>query len=368
MSTMTPLRSALAPWLLGSTLVALVVLVLVLEAGGGAPVPSPPGLPDAGPLTGWGLPVLRLLVDLTGFACVGLTLVGTRAIRVEPGAPDDALTAAAAVAAVWAVLAVLQGLLYVSDLLATPVLGDLGALRTLTAGLASSAEAQAMLVQAALAACVVFVAGLGRGATSTGVALGLSLAAFVPPALVGHAATGDRLLGMSTLVVHVGAAALWVGGLAALAWAALRGRAPLAHAVPRYSTLALGCVLAVAVSGVLNAGVRLGWSASALLGSTYGMVVLAKVAALLVLAGFGWLHRQHTVDVLRGWRRRRNVPGAAPVFVALAAIELALMAATVALGVGLARTPPPVPEGAPGAVGSSTAASVVSAAPRPCPC
>jgi putative copper export protein len=96
----------------------------------------------------------------------------------------------------------------------------------------------------------------------------------------------------------------------------------------------------VALSGVVNAAVRIG-SVGALFGSGYGLVVLAKVVAIVTLAGFGQMHRQHTVERLRTWRRKRNIPAAAPVFIGLAAVELTVMAATVALAAGLSRTPTP---------------------------
>jgi len=357
MSTTTSLRSTVTPWLVGSALVSVVVLVVVLDAGGGAPQPSPAGLPDAGPVTGWGLPVVRLLVDLAGFITVGMALVATRVIDVAPVAADEALPAAGRFAAVWGGLAVLQSLLLVSDAQAQPLLSaDLGSLGNLLDALGESTEAKLMLLQAALAASVAFAAGLSRTPVGAAATLALALVAFLPQALTGHAATGNRLLGSVTLFLHVGAAALWVGGLAALAWAALHGRVPLANAVPRYSALALWCVVAVAVSGAVNAWVRLG-SLDALFGSAYGAVVLAKTVALAVLAGFGWLHRQHTVELLRTWRRRRDIPAAAPLFVGLAAVELAVMAATVALAVGLSRTPTPAPtpDGqAPVSVGAGT--------------
>ena len=287
MTNTTSLRSTVTHWLAGSALVAVVVLAVVLNAGGGAPQPSPAGLPDAGPVTGWGLPVVRLLVDLAGFITVGMALVATRFIDVDPVAADEALPAAGRAAAIWGGLAVLQSLLFVSEAQAEPLLSaDLGSLGDLLDGLGQSTEAQAMLVQAALAASVAFAAGISRtpaGATAT---LALALAAFLPQALTGHAATGNVLLGSTTLFLHVGAASLWVGGLAALAWAALHGRVPLANAIPRYSALALWCVIAVAVSGVLNAWVRLG-SFDALFNSAYGAIVLAKTVALVVLAGFG---------------------------------------------------------------------------------
>lgn len=362
MSRTASLRSTLALWLVGSALVSVVVLVGVLHAGGGAPRASAGGLPDAGPLTGWGLPVVRLLVDLAGCVTVGLVLVGSRVIHVQPAAADDALPAAGRTAAIWAALATLQALLVVSETQATPLATtDLAALSRLLGALDESPDARAMLVQAALAASAVWFAGLSRGTAGAAVTLAVALAAFLPQTLVGHAATGDRLLGSASLALHVTAAALWVGGLAALAWAAVRGRVPLANAVPRYSLLALWCVGAVAVSGIVNAAVRIG-SFDALSGGAYGVIVLAKVAALVVLAGFGWLHREHTVERLRAWRRRGRVPQAAPVFIALAATELVVMAATVALAVGLSRTPPPASvTGAQEPVGTRTAVSAFSA-------
>jgi putative copper export protein len=345
----TSLRSTLTPWLLGTALLGVGVLVIALEAGGGAPQPSPAGLPDAGPLTGWGLPVVRLLVDLAGFGTVGLALVASRVVDVAPAAADEALPVAGRVAAVWAVLALLQSVLFMSEAQAIPLLTtDLESLGVLVTSLGDSPEAQAMLVQAALAASVVWSAGLSRTTRGAGVTLAVAVAAFVPLGLVGHSASGDRLVGFATLVPHVLAAALWVGGLAALGWAALQGRLPLANAVPRYSALALVCVVVVAVSGVLNAAVRV-HSLDAVLTSAYGAILLAKVLALVVLTVFGHLHRQHTVERLRTWRRRRHVPTAAPVFVALAAVELVIMALTLALAVALARTPPPADQDVAGA-------------------
>jgi putative copper export protein len=335
------LRPILLPWVLGTVLVSVVVLVVVLLVGGGAPQPSPAGLPDAGRLTGWGLPLVRLLADLAGVTTVGLALVASRVVHVAPAAADEALPVAGQAAAVWSGLAAVQALLFMSEAQATPLLtSDLDALGSLVASLNESPEGQAMLVQAALAAGVVWFAGLSRPGGAAGATLVLAVAAFLPLGLMGHAAAGNRLLAFTTLALHVAAAALWVGGLAALAWAALRGRVPLATAVPRYSALALGCVVVVTLTGVLNAAERIG-SLADLFGGAYGLIVVAKVVAVVVLVFFGRLHRQHTVERLRTWRRRRNIPQAAPVFIALAAVELVVMAATVALGVGLARTPPP---------------------------
>jgi putative copper resistance protein D len=149
-------------------------------------------------------------------------------------------------------------------------------------------------------------------------------------------------MAVASLLVHIVAATVWVGGLAALAYAAAGGSDGLRYAVPRYSTLAGWCFAAVAISGIVNAGVRLG-GFSPLFTSAYGGLVLAKVAALTVLGGFGWWHRRRTVVQIS--TRTATVTTrreSARLFVSVAAAELIVMAATVALAVGLSRTPTPV--------------------------
>ena len=193
-------------------------------------------------------------------------------------------------------------------------------------------------------------------------ALVVALVAMTPPALTGHSASsGSHELAVASLLVHLAAASLWVGGLAAAGvggrrWGAADG---LRLAVPRFSTLAACCFAAVAVSGVVNAGVRLGGVAP-LLSSAYGGLVLAKVAALCVLGGFGWWHRRRTVAAVAG-----GGGSAVRQFVSVAAAELVVMAATVALAVGLSRTPTPVGDGSRRRLGScSGSLSPVHPLPR----
>jgi copper resistance protein D len=103
-----------------------------------------------------------------------------------------------------------------------------------------------------------------------------------------------------------------------------RHRALLDAVLPRFSTLAGGCVIAVAATGVVNAATRLdGWAA--LPGTGYGQLVLAKTALLLVLAGLGGLARRR----LRAHRR--------PVL-RWAGLEVALMALTMGVAAALTQT------------------------------
>jgi putative copper resistance protein D len=326
----------------GVGLVTLSVLVVVLLAGGGAPQPVPAGLPDSGPVTGWGVPSVRLLVDLAGLATVGLLLAAGLLLSSPEttlaAAPARAATLAGRVAAVWLLAVVVEIVLTVSDIVGIPPAQATDA-TVLRSFLGQTSQGRALLVQLAL---LIIVAGLARAATSPRaavLALVVALVAMTPPALTGHSASsGSHELAVASLLVHLVAAALWVGGLAALVWvAAVAGSADgLRLAVPRFSTLAACCFAAVAVSGVVNAGVRLGGVAP-LLSSAYGGLVLAKVAALCVLGGFGWWHRRSTVAAVAGGGR-----SAVRQFVSVAAAELVVMSATVALAVGLSRTPTPV--------------------------
>ena len=69
----------------------------------------------------------------------------------------------------------------------------------------------------------------------------------------------------------------------------------LATSVRRVSLLATWCIALAAYSGALNASVRLG-NISAI-GSTYGLVVVAKVAALGALGFAGWWMRSAILPV-----------------------------------------------------------------------
>ena len=129
---------------------------------------------------------------------------------------------------------------------------------------------------------------------------------------------------MITVAVHAAAAALWVGGLGAVLALLARHRALLDGVLPRFSQLAGGCVVAVGLTGVLNALLRLGswagWSAR-----RYGWLVLAKIGVLVLVAGLG------------GLARRRLRAGRLPVL-RWAGVEVALMAVTIGLAAALTQT------------------------------
>ncbi len=357
-------RAALPVWL---PAVAGGVLLLALVAGGGAPQAALPGLPDPGPVTGWGLPVLRLVTDLAGVVAVGLALAAalllpapTRMLRGERARDASGVAWAALVLALAAAaqvpLAVSNTLaLSPSAALSPDLIGQF--LTQTDAGRALGAQ---VLLAAVTAATAVLVENV-RGAVWL---LVLATACLVPPTLAGHAASSSgHMLAVASLLVHVVAASLWAGGLLALGVAARRGVGGLRFAVPRFSTLALWCFAAVGLSGLVNAAVRLG-SPGALLTTSYGALVLAKVGALLVLAALGQRHRTRTVPPLQA-ADGGSEPRALPLFARIAVVELAVMAATFGLAVALGRTPTPPLTPLPSDPGSQLLGFALPPAPTP---
>lgn len=354
----------LAAWGCAAAVAGLVVLVVVLLAGGGAPEPPPPGLPSPGPVTGWGLPVSRLAADVLAVATVGLLLAGAVLLRgpEEPHSPRDTLAVrasrhAAVAAAGWALAAFVGIGLTVSSVLGRPLtevtteLGD----RAI-----SLPQARGLVAQALAAAAVAAFAGLARSQRGRLVLLCVAGAGLIPPLLTGHAATADPYgLAVASLLVHVWAAAVWVGGLGALTWVRTASPRSLTTAgLTRYSTIAGGCIALVAASGILNALTHLP-HAAALVTAEYGLLVLAKAGALGLLAGFGW------------WHRRRSIPAASRQgewrgFARLAAVELLVMAATIALAVGLSRTPLPADSHAASAQAEPATGTVTVSSADPC--
>ncbi|MFC6085217.1 cytochrome c oxidase assembly protein [Sphaerisporangium aureirubrum] len=304
------------------------VLLLALWFGGGWPGTEIPGLPTPGTLTTLGLPVLRVVHDICAAVTIGVLLAAV-AFGGEPGERRRVTRAAAPWALGWAATAVLTLLLTLSDLLGLPVGEALDSGFLPTFGL-DVPQGQAFLIVAVAALLVAGASLLPVGQAGRAVLLVVAVLAVLPPAYVGHSASAaDHNIAVSSLMLHIAAMALWVGGLFALV--ARRGGGDLGTAAHRFSALALCCFVAVGFSGLLNAWVRLG-SISSFWDSRYGLLVLGKLAALAVLGWFGYRHRTRTLAALGT---------AARPFLRLATGEIAVMAGTLALAVALSRTPPP---------------------------
>jgi cytochrome c oxidase assembly factor CtaG/putative copper export protein len=314
-------------------MLASFVLIVCLQAGGGAPTPAPPGIPDPGQFVGWALPFTKLLTDLSAVLVIGFLVA---VVFLVPSTGDDveglsvqAVRIASRWAIVWSIASVALFFLTASDIFGEPLSKLSWAYTFGGRGLASVSLGRAILLQALVAAVVAIAARWTLGVRPLAGILGLSLGAMAPIALTGHAASsGSHDLATTSLLLHLVGVTLWVGGLAALGWLAIRGSKRLEAAVTRFSTLAVWAFVIVGVSGVVNAAVRLG-SFGEVFGSSYGRLVLAKLAALAVLGTFGY-------------RQRKRIVAAGSGFVRLAFSELFVMAATIGLAVALSRTPTPV--------------------------
>ena len=323
---------------LGTTAGVLIALAL---AASGSTVVEALGLPDPGALVLAGLPLVRVLADLSASATVGALLVASVLVPPQRSGYLDlvgyrATRTAGTCAAFWAVAALAMVPLTVAEALGRPlpdvlsaglIIGVLPVLPTSGAWLVASGFALVVAV-----GCRVTLAW-----GETVALLILAVAGLVPVAATGHSAVGgSHDIATDSLLLHVVAAATWVGGLLAVLVLAARDRQALSTALPRFSTLAGWCWGVMAVSGVVNLAVRLPLTPAALV-TTYGAVVVAKSAALVLLGVFGHLHRRRTMAPAVAGR-----PGA---LLRWGALEVVVMTVTVGLAVGLGRTPPPpVPE------------------------
>jgi putative copper export protein len=321
-------------WWLALAAAALGSLVAALWIGGAARLPVPFGLPDAGPVTEWGLPTARLLSDVAAMLVLGALLAAAWLLPAErswlPPVGVRFARLAGIAAATWALAVVATVVLSLSDAVGLPVSQlDFASIRSYAT---TFSQGRALVFVAVIAAVIAVLAWRTTRPNAAGLLLVYSYVGLLPPVFSGHAATAsNHNLAVTTTAVHVVAVSTWVGGLLALV--ILGSTAPhlLGHAVPRFSQLALYCLLVTAASGILSAGVRLDWSLSRL-STGYGKLLIAKAAALVVLGVFGWLHRRREAAALAAVSGRRR-------FLRLAAGEALVILGTVGIAVALSRTP-----------------------------
>ncbi|MFD7277343.1 copper resistance CopC/CopD family protein [Streptomyces sp. NPDC059862] len=126
-----------------------------------------------------------------------------------------------------------------------------------------------------------------------GVPLALGLA--LTWAAAEHASAGIQVpVAITSSVLHLLAMAVWLGGLTALLTVLYRAPQDLtAPAVTRFSRLAFGCVAVLTVTGVYQSWRGVG-SFNALTGTTYGRLLLAKLAAVTLLLAAAAVSRRWT--------------------------------------------------------------------------
>lgn len=196
-------------------------------------------------------------------------------------------------------------------------------------------------------------ARLRRPATATVAILGLACAYLaITPALAGHASIeSPRGVFFPADALHVLGASVWVGGIACLLLAVpaatrcLEGGERtdlLLGTLARFSPLALASVVAIGITGVIQAYIDVR-TLDALVTTTYGLLVLAKSVLFLGLLALGWINRERLIPALRRLAEAARTPGEAGVLARRSLrTELVLMTCVFGLTAALVSYAPPV--------------------------
>ena len=310
----------------------LVAIILGLAIGGGA---DPLQFSDPGPIIRYGTPIAKGLMNLSMAIAIGSLVLAAFAANDKSVVLRKLLNLAAVSAAIWAVLGSVHFLLsFISvsgasfSLQASFSQGLLVYATEIELGISLALNLLAALAIATLALMV-------SSLTGTLLTAALGLASLIPIALIGHASgTKDHSLAVNSLGMHLVGVVIWVGGLIALYAIRpdLKGSSkPIAQ---RFSSLALVSFVLVGISGIGSSYVRIPDIQS--LASPYGLLLAIKVSFLIGLGVFGAVYRKGILEKI-------DQKGS---FFKLALLEISIMGLAIGTGTALARTAPPVDQGA----------------------
>lgn len=327
--------------LVGATVVvamAGVLFGLVLT-----PVAPVPGLPGPDAVVRYGLPVARVLFDLAAVATVGLNLLPFLVGLSRPKAAEQVLSAARRAAALsalaLAVFALVALVLQTAEL--HPGQESSGISPRSVVDYVVAVSAGKALVFVAAVALVSFALSIwavrSGDVVPSELRAAVALFALLPLPVTGHATDWRwQDYAMISMELHVLGAAVWTGGLGAIAVLLAANRTLLATALPRFSKLATVCLCVVAATGLFNAVVELGSVPGRdlfdnLFGTGYGTLVILKLVCFAILAVLGANIRWR---LLPGVTRHQRTA-----LVGWATLELAVMGAAFGFAVVLTRTP-----------------------------
>jgi putative copper resistance protein D len=336
-------------------LVALCALLAALAFGGGAK----PGIAiDPGAVVRYGVPIAKLVVDLSIAVALGAMALAIFALSSREKEFGVAVDVAAAGAGVWTVAAAASSILVFSSAASTPP--DLSAQFGQGLGdfLTTKALGQAWLTTTLVGAALTVLCFAVRNVTVLGLAAVLTVIGLIPLSQQGHAGdSSTHNAALTAIWLHVVFASFWLGGLLTLV--ILRRTLTterMAAVLPRYSTIALIAFLVVAASGTASAVIRIETWANLL--TPYGVLVLVKVTALGALGLFGLFYRRAIISRLTRENTRR-------LFWMLATAELAFMGVAEGVASALAVSPPPVVTQETSALTDPTPAEYLTNTPLP---
>ena len=186
-----------------------------------------------------------------------------------------------------------------------------------------------LFFQLAIALLITLTSRIVTSTGYTAILLLIALFAVAAPVFQSHSASsGSHALAIGSLFIHVIALSFWVGGVIAIA---LLNKDDRKVSLPRFSHIALWAAIAVVISGVLNASVRLNFAAAWT--TNYAYVIVIKVAVTFVLLFIGYKHRNYLAA-------KPSVNWGA--MTRLISVEAAIMAFVTLLGSWLSSNQPPV--------------------------
>ena len=284
------------------------------------------GLPDAGQLMSWVLKFALLANTVLGIRVLGQLLV-TAFIAPSNGELVNRqgrkfITQVGAIASLWTITAVTTAIATLSNVLGLPA-GQTFAPGLIPTYIWALPPSRSYLITALLALTIAALSLVVTSLNQVAIMLTMAAAAIISPLLNSHSATlGDHSLALTSSVLHGVSMSAWVGALWAVVPFVRESNFAL---IKRYSVLATGAVIMLAVSGVAAAYARMN-SISDLWTTPYGRLVLIKV---ILFAGL----------MSVATRVRKNVGSHKPV-IRFVSFELLVMAMTIAAGVALHTTAP----------------------------
>ncbi len=231
-------------------------------------------------------------------------------------------------AGLWLITSVFQIVLTLANILGTTISVALD-LTTLRSFVTQVDLGKFMLFQIVAIAVVLVSLNFVKAVLPSAILLLLSLLALVAPVFQSHSASGgSHALAIGSLVIHVAALSLWVGGIFAIIALEESDRRV---ALPRFSQLALWAAIAVVASGIANAWARLNFASAWT--TLYAQIVIAKVVLTAVLIAMGYRNRKALqAGDKTGWSLLSRV-----IF-----IEALIMGLVTVLGSWLSTLEPPV--------------------------
>lgn len=299
-----------------------IVLLAGMAVSGVLDPPHYPGLPETPMLTLFLTPISRAALFMSGTLGVGLIIVGGLLSREA-----FMLKLASRVAAVFSVSAFVMIVLTLANIMAVQPWQAFDA-TIMTSFLTQIDEGRYLMMQVLLGIVTAWVIARAQHTLEVVFALLALATAVLLPGFTGHSASSvSHWIASATMLLHLGAMVVWVGGVLALVL--MRHDAEV---ITKFSAIALGAYALLVVSGVASLYARVA-SWSDFLHDRYMWFIVAKMLGAVALGVLGY----RNLRVVKA----RFAGDAAELFKRTVTVEAGLMLVVIALAVTLARMPNP---------------------------